>query len=1129
MKSRHSLTVAILLLAGGRISAATHFVSLENTNPTPPYTNWLTAATNIQDAIDASVVGDEVLVSNGVYAVGEKQTALTVSRVAVTNAITLRSVNGPQFTIIDGGGSMLGVQVFDGAILSGFTVTNGGAGDGGVYCSSTNVLLTNCVVTGNSGTGYDGGVGGGTLVNCSITGNTSWLGAGGGVYGAVLYNCTITGNLVYSTIDGAYPYGGGAYGCTLYNCTIAGNSNTEEVGGGVFGCTLYDCTITGNSAGWGGGADSSTLYNCTIAGNSDGVNGCNLYNCIDYFNGPAGAGPNYSSCNFTNCCTTPLPSSGDGNFASDPMFVDYPNGNLRLQPNSPCVDAGNNSYVFTATDLDDNARIVGAAVDMGAYEYPTSPGFSNLNFERSIITSSSPSGYGFNIGMANMPGWTEFNGWSDSNYSGGASVIYNNQTLDSPNVSLWDATYWNPAIQGNFSVALYGGSSAYAQAYPGWPTGASIYQTGQIQLTAKSITYWGNRLQVTFNGQMLLFYVISNAANYTVYGADVSAYSGQTGELRFTAPFENSGMLDNIQFSSTPLPELNGLIYITNDASITITGYNGPSTAVVIPSTINGHTVTSIGDYAFDYAPPTSITIPDSVTNIGNSVFYGDTSLTNVTIGQGVINIGANDFVDCISLNAIIVSPLNSSYTSIAGILFSKDTNTIIQYPSGITTGSYILPANVINIGASAFYQCGSLTNISIPSGVTNIGDLAFYSCTNLSGFIMLNKVISIGNAAFESCGRLTNVALGANLTNIGGGAFSGSGLTSITIPSTVANIGVGEFLGCASLTAITVDTNNLFYSSVDGVLFDRTQTTLIQYPTDKVGNFALPDTITSVGLEFQGLANLTGIAIPESVTNIEAGAFGGCASLAAITVDTNNLFYSSVDGVLFDKNQTTLIQYPNDKIGNFALPDTITSIGLEFEGLTNLTGITIPDSVTNIASWAFYQCFYLTNVTIGNNVTSIPYNAFSECFSLNWVTMGKSVAYIDFSAFDFCGSPLVGILFQGGPPQLGTLPFYGDPNVTFYYLPGAAGWTPQVLTSDGSFGVQSNQFGFNFTGTSGLVVIVQGSLSLEQPVWYPLATKTLAGGTTYFRDPFWFHFPARFYRLQTSGYDGYPVSQWNP
>ena len=151
----------------------------------------------------------------------------------------------------------------------------------------------------------------------------------------------------------------------------------------------------------------------------------------------------------------------------------------------------------------------------------SAPPWVNMDFEQSTIVSSSPSGYGFNIGTANVPGWTEYNGWGDNNYSGGATVIYNDQTLDSPEVALEGTNYWTPAIQGNYSVLLWSGSIFLQEE----TNGAAIGHTGQIPFSAQSITYWGeseNSLQITFNGQMLSFIAITNTANYTIFGADIS-------------------------------------------------------------------------------------------------------------------------------------------------------------------------------------------------------------------------------------------------------------------------------------------------------------------------------------------------------------------------------------------------------------------------------------------------------------------------------------------------------------------------------------------------------------------------------------------------------------------------------
>jgi PEP-CTERM motif len=184
--------------------------------------------------------------------------------------------------------------------------------------------------------------------------------------------------------------------------------------------------------------------------------------------------------------------------------------------------------------------------------------FTNLNFESPTIITSSPSGYGFNFGTARIPGWTTYGSYFTRTFESGGDptiVLFNNQGLDSASVSLVGTNYWTPAIQGNYSVLLFGGTFAYQQVN-NTTNGASIGQTGQIPLTAQSLTYWGDALQVSFNGQPLSLMDISNTLNYTIWGADISAFAGQTGQLLFTAPGLTYGsMLDNIQFSSLPIPE----------------------------------------------------------------------------------------------------------------------------------------------------------------------------------------------------------------------------------------------------------------------------------------------------------------------------------------------------------------------------------------------------------------------------------------------------------------------------------------------------------------------------------------------------------------------------------------------
>ncbi len=314
-----------------------HYVSLASTNPVPPYSDWATAANNIQDAVDVAMAGDEIVVTNGLYQTGARAVDGVSNRVAVTKPVTLRSVNGPMVTSIagyqvpgttNGPAAVRCVYLTSGAVLAGFTLTQGatpaGGDGGGVCCESSSAVVSNCVLTANSAYDCGGGAYYGTLNNCTLTGNSA--GAGGGALNGTLNNCTLTGN--------SASYGGGANGCTLNNCTLTGNS-AQYFGGGIYGGTLNNCIVYYNSA-------------------------------------PYGYAANYTSETLSyNCCTTPmpLPTWGTGNITNAPLFVDYAGGNLRLYRNSPCINAGRNAYVSLATDLDGNPRIVGGTVDVGAYEF----------------------------------------------------------------------------------------------------------------------------------------------------------------------------------------------------------------------------------------------------------------------------------------------------------------------------------------------------------------------------------------------------------------------------------------------------------------------------------------------------------------------------------------------------------------------------------------------------------------------------------------------------------------------------------------------------------------------------------------------------------------------------------------
>ena len=262
-----------------------------------------------------------------------------------------------------------------------------------------------------------------------------------------------------------------------------------------------------------------------------------------------------------------------------------------------------------------------------------------------------------------------------------------------------------------------------------------------------------------------------------------------------------------------------------------------------------------------------------------------------------------------------------------------------------------VVPDGVTSIDFAVFFGCSSLTKVVIPNGVTSIGESAFGSCSSLMEVEIPDSVTSIGDMAFFRCSGLTEVVIPDNVTSIGEFAFENcSSLTEVVIGDKVSSIGDGVFFICSSLTNITVKENNTWYSSLDGNLYNKDQTMLIQYASGKTDKtFTISDCITS----------------------IVEGAFWFSYDLMEILVDENNSNYSSLDGNLYNKDQTTLIQYGIGKTDSlFIIPDGVKSIfEAAFADCAYLTEIIIPNSVTNIDNWAFQCCDSLTSVKFEGTV----------------------------------------------------------------------------------------------------------------------------------------------------------------
>ena len=312
---------------------------------------------------------------------------------------------------------------------------------------------------------------------------------------------------------------------------------------------------------------------------------------------------------------------------------------------------------------------------------------------------------------------------------------------------------------------------------------------------------------------------------------------------------------------------------------------------------------------------------------------------------------------------------------------------------------SITIPDSVSYIGESAFSGCTNLTSLMIPNGVVSIGDYAFNNCDSLSGIVIPEGVKKIGERVFNGCLSLSSITIPNGVTSIGDYAFSEcTSLTSITIPNSVSSIGEGAFLLCESLENITIP--NSVTSISDSVFFCCTGVTSI----------TIPDSVTSIGDgAFGNCESLTSITVPDSVVSIGTYAFEGCTNLTSILVDKQNNEYSSLDGVLFNKDQTILVICPSGKSSSYVIPDSVTYIdNRAFCHYSSLTSITIPDSVMNIGDEAFWGCENLTSITIPNSVTSIGHYAFTDCTNLTSIAIPSSVTSIGYQAFGYANFNMI-------------------------------------------------------------------------------------------------------------------------
>lgn len=350
-----------------------------------------------------------------------------------------------------------------------------------------------------------------------------------------------------------------------------------------------------------------------------------------------------------------------------------------------------------------------------------------------------------------------------------------------------------------------------------------------------------------------------------------------------------------------------------------------------------------------------------------------------------------------------------------------------------------VLEKGITYIGEYAFFGCGIAGDLTLPDGVTEVGANAFAYCSGLTSVVLSQSVAWLDDSAFLNCSGISSLTMPKGVAGIGYAAFRGCGsLTSVTIPASVIGINSAAFSNCSSLENIAVDGKNIYYISVDGVLFNKNRTTLVAYPSGKKGTaYTIPKGVTSIGANaFSYCRNLIDVTIPENVTSIGGDAFNSCSNLVRVTIPKSvtsigsSAFEncSSLTSVTIPENVTSIewgTFYGCKSLTGVIIPENVTVIGGNaFDGCSSLISVTIPKSVMSIGELAFRNCSRLTNVAIPENVPSIAMDTFNGCNSLTSVTIPKSVTAIGIRAFDGCDS-MKDVYYTGNQSQWDKIKIY--------------------------------------------------------------------------------------------------------
>ena len=486
-------------------------------------------------------------------------------------------------------------------------------------------------------------------------------------------------------------------------------------------------------------------------------------------------------------------------------------------------------------------------------------------------------------------------------------------------------------------------------------------------------------------------------------------YNGQTLNYRILSESEGTCAVTGYNSEVVGALELPDCAYYRGiEYTLVTIGENAFSQCAGLTSVVIGNSVNYIRNRAFfNCNKLTSVVIQNSVKTIGNEAFGYCYGLTSVFIGNSVNNIGSKAFIACLRLiksaypdylpnpfsyGIAMAYPAQESIIE-NGVVFDRTKTTLYFAPISLS-GEYTVPSTVKTIGESAFYSCTDLTSVVIGNSVESIGIGAFANCTGLTSVVIGNSVNSIEKDAFKDCSGLIKTAYPANLPN----PFS-SGIT-MAYPAQESII-------------------------ENGVVFDRTKTTLYFAPISLSGEYTVPSTVKTIGeYAFYDCTGLTSVVIGNSVESIGIGAFASCSGLTSVVIPN---LVKTINDFVFN-NCTSL--------SSVIIGNSVNNIGKgAFGGCSGLTSVEIPNSVKTICESAFYNCTSLTSVVIGNSVTSIGYSAFADCSGLTSIEIPNSVQTINDKVFIGCNS-LTSVIIGDSVSSIGKYAFAGCSGLSSIEIP---------------------------------------------------------------------------------------------